>query len=64
MTKREFVMQFVLNRAAGAATNTAGVFWVEEAIRTWNKIQEIAPEPRFPPKDPNSSAIGTAGSNV
>lgn len=63
MTKREFVMQFVLNRAA-SATSTAGEYWVSEAIRTWNKIQETAPESRFPPKDPNSSAIGTANFNV
>jgi hypothetical protein len=64
MTKREFIMQFVLNRAH-ADRQTDAPFWVNQANAAWDKLNELAPEPKFPPVDPNSSAVtGTPKFNV
>lgn len=42
MSKREFIMQFVLNRAtADVATNP--IAWVIAANEAWNEISKIAP---------------------
>lgn len=39
MTKREFIMQFVLNRAT-ADMRTDGVYWVDQAEKAWYEIEE------------------------
>lgn len=42
MHKREFIEQFVLNRAT-ADRQTDAVFWVREAEKAWELLNEIAP---------------------
>lgn len=39
MTKREFIIQFVLNRAT-ADRQTDALFWVDQAEKAWTKIEE------------------------
>jgi len=47
MNKREFIMQFVLNRCMAGNISTNGEFWVGEADKAWKKIialdNQIAP---------------------
>lgn len=40
MTKRDFMMQFVLNRASSGNITTDGVHWAVNAEKAWNEIQE------------------------
>lgn len=43
MTKREFIEQFVLNRALAGSVSTDGVYWVTQAEKAWDLINTIAP---------------------
>lgn len=43
MTKREFIEQFVLNRAAAGGITTDGTYWVTQAEKAWELINTIAP---------------------
>lgn len=43
MTQREFIMQFVLNRAT-ADRQTDALFWVDEANKAWKAMEKIVPE--------------------
>ena len=43
MTKREFIQQFVLNRAAAGHIATDAVYWVMQAEKAWELLNEIAP---------------------
>lgn len=43
MSKREFIMQFVLNRAAAGNIATSPQAWVIAANEAWNEISKIAP---------------------
>lgn len=43
MTKREFIEQFVLNRASAGHITTDGVYWVTQAEKAWDLINTIAP---------------------
>lgn len=49
MTKRDFIIQFVLNRASAGHITTDGVQWVMSAEKAWELIQESAPSNSFPP---------------
>lgn len=42
MTKREFIMQFVLNRAT-ADRPTDAPFWVDQADKAWQALEKVAP---------------------
>ena len=42
MNKREFIMQFVLNRSMAGNVSTDGTFWVEQAEVAWNAIDKVA----------------------
>lgn len=37
-TKRQFMIEFVLNRSRSGNVATSGQFWAEEAARAWNRI--------------------------
>lgn len=50
MTKREFIVQYVMNRALGNRGGLDPVGAAESAARTWDKINELAPNPHFPPR--------------
>ena len=50
MTKREFIIQFVLNRASAGNVKTDGIYWVSQAEKAWNELNLIAPKPSWPPK--------------
>lgn len=61
MTKREFIMQFVLNRAT-ADRQTDAPFWVDQADKAWQALERVAPTPLAPivaslPKSKDSSAL-------
>lgn len=49
MTKREFIMQYVLNRARAVPVGLDGQQAVEIAVLAWEELQKVAPEPTFPP---------------
>ena len=51
MTKREFIMQYVLNRASAVPTNLDGPEVVQTAAMAWDELQKVAPDPKttFPP---------------
>jgi hypothetical protein len=62
MTKREFIMQYALNRAIGnrAIGHVGGLHGpaaVIEGAKAWDELEKQAPEPKFPPVDPDSSAV-------
>ena len=43
MEKREFIEQFVLNRASAGGITTDGIYWVTQAEKAWELINTIAP---------------------
>lgn len=43
MEKREFIEQFVLNRASAGHISTDGTYWVSQAEKAWELINTIAP---------------------
>lgn len=49
MSKREFIIQFVLNRASAGGVATDGVYWVKQAENAWSELNKIAPKPSWPP---------------
>jgi len=43
-TKREFMIDFVLNRATAGGITSSGHIWANEANAAWNRIDFHAPE--------------------
>lgn len=56
MTKREFIMQFVLNRAT-ADRQTDAPFWVDQANKAWTEIEKVAPGVFSAPPNMDSAAV-------
>jgi hypothetical protein len=52
MTKEEFMIEFVLNRASACDGNTGGKNWALSAEDAWNTIQDSLSEDDVP--DPES----------
>lgn len=53
MNKREFIIQFVLNRASAGGVSTDGIHWVSQAEKAWEELNAVAPKPTFPPTQDN-----------
>lgn len=56
MTKREFIIQYVMNRALG---NTGGLDpkgAAQSAAQAWDEINRLAPIATFPPVIDNNAA--------
>lgn len=49
MTKRDFIMQYVLNRARAVPVDLDGQQVVQIAALAWDELQRVAPTPTFPP---------------
>lgn len=43
MTKRDFVIKFVLNKA-NSGSSTDGPFWARHALEAWKVIEKECPE--------------------
>ena len=43
MNKREFIMQFILNRCMAGNVSTDSLFWIEQANIAWDSINVCAP---------------------
>lgn len=51
MTKREFIMQYVLNRALAHRGGLGGVDAIHEGLKAWEELEKVAPKPTtFPQK--------------
>lgn len=46
MTKREFIMQYVLNRALGNKGGLTGEVAVSEGAKAWEELEKVAPPTR------------------
>ena len=57
MTKREFIMQFVLNRAKAGGISTDGVFWVIDAVRAWDQLEKATALPSWPPHNQSPTNV-------
>lgn len=49
MTKRDFIMQYALNRALGNKGGLDGAIAIREGLRAWEELEKVAPKPTFPP---------------
>ena len=50
MDKRDFIMQYVLNRASASSNGLDGAWATREGAKAWDQIEALAPVPSFPPK--------------
>ena len=59
MTKREFIMQYILNRALGNSSGLDGPGGVREGAKAWDELEKVAPiKVSKPwPTDKDSSAL-------
>ena len=57
MSKREFIMQFVLNRAKAGGISTDGVFWVIDAVRAWDQLEKATALPSWPPHNQSPTNV-------
>lgn len=61
MNKREFIQQYVLNRALGNTGGLDGPYAAREGARAWDEIEKLAPAasaiPKGPPINKDSSTV-------
>lgn len=52
MTKRDFIMQYALNRALGNKGGLDGAIAIREGLRAWEELERVAPKVEVLPPPP------------